>query len=160
MIESIGVEEIREQAAAVVRGRCAPEDIGQFVGAAYGDVMTALGEQGLAPAGPPLCRYLMGAEGMDEQGQAAMFTLAAGFPTDGPVAASGRVEAMTLPAGSAVVALHVGAWTDLGQAYSAVAQWMADHDLEPAGDPWEAYLDGPEVEEHRTMLTSPCRPRS
>ncbi len=160
MIEDIRVEQIPAQESAVVRGRCAPEDIGQFVGAAYEEVMAALGEQGLGPAGPPLCRYLMGAEGMDEQGQAAMFTLAAGFPTSGSVAATGRVEAMTLPAGSAVVAVHVGAWTDLGQAYAAVAQWMAERDLEPSGDPWESYLDGPEVEVHRTMLTSPCRARA
>ncbi len=159
MIESIQIEERTEQVAAVVRGRCAPEEIGPFVGPAFEEVLAALGAQGLHPAGPPFCRYTMGDGGMDEQGQATVFVLAAGFPCSAAVEASGRVEPMVLPAGTAVVTLHVGAYEELGETYAAAAQHMAEHGLEPDGDPWESYLDGPEVEVHRTLVTSPCRPR-
>lgn len=159
MIESIGVQELAPQEAAAMSRRCAPEEIGAFVGEAYGAVMAALTAQGLAPVGPPFCRYAMGGdEGMDASGQAAVFGVTAGFPCSGPAAESGGVVPLTLPGGSAVVATHVGAWTELGEAYAAVAAWMSDHGLEAAGDPWETYLDGPEVPEHRTLLHAPCRP--
>jgi effector-binding domain-containing protein len=160
MIESIGVEERAEQVAAVVRGRCTSEEIGPFVGPAYEEVLTVLGVQGLHPVGPPICCYARGDDGMDEQGRADVFRLAAGFPTGAPVEATGRVEPMVLPGGTAVVAIHLGYYQELGEAYAAVAQHMVDHGLEPAGDTWETYLDGPEVEVHRTVLTTPCRPRS
>jgi effector-binding domain-containing protein len=159
MVEGIHVEEIGEQAAAAVRTRCAPEDIGDFVGAAFGEVMGALGAQGLEPTGPPFSRYVMGEGGMDALGQATEFDITAGFPCTSPVAPTGRVEPVTLPGGEAVVAMHVGPYTELGEAYAAVAAWMDEHGLEVRADPWEAYLDGPEVAAPRTQLTFPSRPR-
>lgn len=159
MIESIGIEELAPQDAAAVSARCSPDQIGPFVGEAFGEVMAALGRQGLAPAGPPFVRYAMGGDdGMDAGGQAAEFGVTAGFPCTAPVAAEGRVVPVTLRGGSAVVALHVGPWTGLGEAYAAVAAWMEEQGLTADGDPWETYLDGPEVVEHRTVLHSPCRP--
>ena len=125
------------------------------MGPAFEEVVAALADQGLHPAGPPFCRYSMGSDGMDDQGRAAVFVLAAGFPCSAPAAAAGRAEPMQLPGGSAVVAVHVGAYPELGEAYAAVAQYMGEHDLEPAGDPWESYLDGPEVEVHRTFPHQP-----
>lgn len=158
MIESIGVEELEPQHAAAVVGRCAPEEIGPFVGEAYGEVMAALDRQGLFPVGPPFVRYATeGVDGMDESGGATVFGVTAGFPCSAPAAADGRVQPVTLQGGSAVVAVHVGAWTDMGAVYSAVAEHMAAHGLQRAGDPWETYLDGPEAEVHRTVLRAPCR---
>ncbi len=160
MIESIGVEELEPQHAAGMVGRCEAEQIGPFVGEAYGAVMAALSAQGLAPAGPPFVRYATGgADGMDASGHAYVFGVTAGFPCSGPAAEDGSVVPVTLQGGSAVVAVHVGAWTDMGAAYGAVAEFMAEHGLEAAGDAWETYLDGPEVEVHRTVLRAPCRPK-
>ena len=42
-------------------------------------------------------------------------------------------------------------------AYEAGAQWMTENGYEPAGDPWESYLDGPEVAEPRTAVFMPCQ---
>jgi effector-binding domain-containing protein len=155
MIESIGVETLTARHAAVVRGRARAEEIGTLVGQAYGEVMHALGAQGLAPVGPPFVRYAMA--GMDAGGQAEEFELAAGFPCGSPAGAAGRVEATDLPAGEAVVAVHVGQWSEMGEVYAAVTAWMVEHALAAAGDPWETYLDGPEAPVHRTVLTWPCR---
>jgi len=158
MIESISIQEQTARAAAVVRGRVPAEEIGRLVGEAYGEVGHALGGQGLAPAGPPFVRYTMGGDdGMDASGSAVEFTLAAGFPSSGPVTAVGRVEPMELPAGPAVVVVHVGQWQEMGEAYSAAQAWMAEHGVVNAGDPWETYFDGPEAAVHRTVLTFPCR---
>jgi effector-binding domain-containing protein len=157
MIESIGVETLAAQSVAVVRGKAHGHEIGEFVGAAYGEVVAALGAQEAGPTGPPLIIYALGAEGMDESGQAMVFTLAAGFPCAASFTASGRVEAATLPGGDAIVAVHVGAWPELGEAYAAVEAYFAEHGLSRAGDPWETYLDGPEADPHRTILTAPCR---
>lgn len=157
MIESIGVERLQAQSIAVVRGTARPEEIGAFVGAAYGEVVTALGAAQAGPTGPPLIVYALGADGMDDSGAAEVFTLAAGFPCAASFAGSGTVEAATLPEGDAVVAVHVGAWQELGEAYAAVEAFFAEHGLTRAGDPWESYLDGPEADPHRTILTAPCR---
>jgi effector-binding domain-containing protein len=157
VIESIGVAVLTEQPVAVVRGRARPEEIGEFVGSAYAEVLGTLAAHGLTPVGPPVTRYVQGAGGMDSAGQAEVFTLEAGFPCVPGFTGTTTVEAGVLPGGEALVATHVGAWTELGEAYAAVETHLAEHGLARAGDPWETYLDGPDVEVHRTILTVPCR---
>lgn len=155
MIESIGVEHLQAQSVAVVRGTARAEDIGAFVGAAYGDVVAALAAQGLGPVGAPIIRYSL--ESMDTGGAAEVFALEAGFPCDPGFVGDSHVEIATLPEGDAVVAVHVGQWQELGEAYAAVEAFVVEQSLERAGDPWEAYLDGPDADPHRTILTAPCR---
>ena len=158
MIESVRVETLSEQHAAVVRGRRPPEEIGEFVGPAYAAVSAALAEQGVAIAGPPFCRYAAGEGEMTAEGHAEVFSMAVGFPTERAIEPAGDVEPMTFPAGDAVVVVHVGAYPELGEAYAAGASWMREHDLEMSSDPWETYLDGPDADPHRTVLRFPCRP--
>ena len=155
MIESIDVRHLSAQPAAVVRGTARPEEIGAFVGAAYGEVVAALAAQGLGPAGAPVIRYSLAA--MDGSGHSEEFALEAGFPCDARFTGTPAVEAALLPEGNAVVAVHVGQWQELGEAYAAVEAFLAERGLERAGDPWESYLDGPEADPHRTILTAPCR---
>jgi effector-binding domain-containing protein len=151
MIETIGIETVTARTTAVVRGHARAEEIGPLVGQAYAEVGQALTAQGLFPAGPPFVRYAREGMGPDE------FDLAAGFPCTRAATAAGRVEPMELPGGDAVVATHVGPWDELGDAYRAVEDWMTEHGLVAADDPWETYLDGPEAPVHRTVLTCPCR---
>ena len=157
MIESIGIESLTAQTVAVVRGKAHDHEIGEFVGAAYGEVVAALGAAEAGPTGPPLIIYALGADGMDESGHAMVFTLAAGFPCAATFTGSDRVKVATLPAGDAIVAVQVGQWQELGEAYAAVEAYFAEHGLSRAGDPWETYLDGPDADPHRTILTAPCR---
>lgn len=140
------VEHQVAQEAAVVRGTMRPEEIGAFVGQAFGEVLEALGAQGLHPTGPPFCRYRM----LDDS-----FEAAAGFPASGPVVPAGRVEPAVLPGGRVATTLHVGAYDELGHAYEQLMAWVAAEGLTPAGDSWESYLDGPEVPEPRTLVCVP-----
>ena len=83
----------------------------------------------------------------------------ASFPTSARVEPTGRVECSSIPAGPAVQVLHRGSYGTVPSAYEAARQWLVDSDWEASGPPWEAYLDGPEVAEPRTLVHVPCRAR-
>jgi effector-binding domain-containing protein len=122
----------------------------EYLGGVFREVMEAIEAQGLHPAGMPFGRYLPTADG---------FEVEAGFPTSAAVAPTGRVVASSIPGGPAVQVLHRGSYGEIRAAYEAAEAWLVDNHWEPAGPPWETYLDGPEVPEPRTVVSLPCRPR-
>jgi effector-binding domain-containing protein len=71
----------------------------------------------------------------------------------------GRVVPGSLPGGEVATTTHVGSYDDVAAAYSAVERWLDDQGLVPVGDPWESYLDGPEVAQPRTVVCFPCARR-
>jgi effector-binding domain-containing protein len=144
----VEVIDLSPQPVAVVRARVAAEGIPEFLGAAFGEVVQALGEQHRSPAGPPFARYWPTGGGFDVE---------AGFPADGTVAATGRVSASTLPGGPTATTVHRGSYAEVAQTYQAVADWLAAHGYEATDAPWESYLDEPDVAEPRTLVAFPCR---
>jgi effector-binding domain-containing protein len=74
-----------------------------------------------------------------------------------PIAGSGQVQPSTLPGGTVATTVHVGSYLELGAAYSALEEWLGANGFVPAGHPWETYLDAPEVDEPRTLVSAPCR---
>lgn len=142
--------ELEEQPAAVVRADVTHDGVAAFLGGAFGEVMGLLGSQGVRPSGPPFARYEMRDGG---------FRIEAGFPYEGQLRAVGRVELTALPGGPALVVLHRGAYSEVAAAYGAAEAWLAEHDWQATGAAWEAYLDGPDVAEPRTIVHMPCRPR-
>ena len=152
MSYDIEVVHLPEQPTAVVRARVAHDGIADFLGPAFGDLMTVLQRQGLQPAGPPFGRYRPTEDGG--------WDITAGFPVGATVAAEGRVEALTLPGGPVARTLHVGDYGGLAAAYDAVSSWLTGHGYTPAGEPWECYLDEPEVVPPRTEVYFPCRAES
>lgn len=141
--------DLEEQPTAVVRGRMSVEGIAEFLGGAFGEVMQALGAQGIQPAGMPFACYVRVPEG---------FEVEAGFPASAPVSPVGRVVPSTLPGGPTVLVLHKGPYDAVAAAYAAAEAWLAEHQWAMSGVPWEAYMDGPEVAEPRTIVHVPCRP--
>lgn len=135
--------------AAVVTETVAVSAIGPFIGEAFGLVMQALQAQRSFPGGPPFASYHM----LD-----GSFVVRAGFPVAQPIAASGRVVPMEFPGGQTVVTMHIGAYDQVAKAYDAIMAWLPGAHLVPAGDPWETYLDGPEVAQPRTQVHLPVRP--
>ena len=150
MTYEIELVELTEQPAAVVRGKVPHDGLPDFLGGAFGDVLGALGAQGLEPAGPPFGCYVPTADGFDVE---------AGFPASAPVQPAGRVAASTLPGGTAVQVLYRGPYAGVAAAYEAGQAWLAEHDREASAPPWEAYLDEPDVADPRTLVTMPCRSR-
>ena len=102
-----------------------------------------LAAQGLHPTGPPFARYGMGGRGFDVE---------AGFPSSVQVSPTGRVEAGELPGGPVIVVMHRGVDDGVAAAYRAGGEWLAANQWTATGAPWEAYLDGPEVAEPRTLV--------
>lgn len=142
--------DLAEQPTAVVRGLVPEEGISQFLGGVFGEVMGAIAAQGLHPVGMPFGCYVPTPEG---------FQIEAGFPTNAPIEPTGRVVASTLPGGPAIQVLHKGSYSGVAAAYQAAEDWLAKNDWQSSGPPWEAYLDGPEVAEPRTLVFYPCQPR-
>jgi effector-binding domain-containing protein len=143
------IERMQRQPAAVIRAQVAVDGIPAFLGGAYEEVIDVLAAQGVEVAGPPFARYLIGDRGFDVE---------AGLPTSAPVAPSGRVAASELPGGPAIVVLHRGSYDDVAATRRAAQEWLAENHWTATGTPWEAYLDGPEVAEPRTVVYIPCRP--
>jgi effector-binding domain-containing protein len=136
------------QSAAVVRGHVEQQDLPAFLGAAFGETVQVITAQQNAPAGPPFARY---------RASGTAFDVEAGFPSTGPVTAAGRVEPAEVAGGTAVQVLYRGDYGGIGTAYEAAEKWLAEKGWTPDGEPWESYLDGPEVAEPRTLVHLPYR---
>ena len=137
------------QPTAVVRGRVAVHELPEFLGVAFHGAMAAMSEQGLAPTGPPFARYRPDGDAFD---------VVAGFPTTGVIVPAGRVQPDELPGGPAAQVLYRGAYGGLGEAYAAAERWLSEQGYAPTGEPWESYLDGPDVAEPRTLVHQPYGP--
>lgn len=149
MAYEVQVETVPAQPAAAVNARVPREAIGEFLGGAFAEVMQALQAQGVFPAGPPFARYAVDEEAFD---------VTAGFPVSGPIVAAGRVEPTELPGGDRATTLHTGSYEDMPAAFHAVIDWIARNGRQIASDPWESYLDGPEVAQPRTLVCFPLLP--
>lgn len=139
--------DLQAQHTAIVCGQIRPEELPEFLGGAFGEVIAALDEQGLHPTGAPFGRYRPTEGGFDVE---------VGFPCSDVVKPEGRVEASELPGGRAARTMHVGPYGDVGAAYDAAMSWITDEGCIVTGAPWECYLDGPEVPEPRTEVFIPC----
>jgi effector-binding domain-containing protein len=139
---------LEPQPAAIVRGHVEQQDLPAFLGAAFGETIQVITAQQHAPAGPPFARYRISGTAFDVE---------AGFPSTGPITAAGRVEPGEVPGGTAAEVLYRGDYGGVGVAYEAAEKWLAGKGYRPDGEPWESYLDEPEVAEPRTLVHLPYR---
>jgi effector-binding domain-containing protein len=139
--------DLQAQHTAVVCGHVTVEQLPQFLGGAFGEVIAVLDKQGLHPTGAPFGKYRPKESGFDVE---------VGFPCSDVVKPDGRVEASELPGGRVARTMHAGAYGDVGAAYEAVFAWLTDEGCVTTGEPWECYLDGPEVQNPRTEVFVPC----
>lgn len=145
----VSIEQVPQRPTAVVRATVPHDGVGPFIGKAFGEVMQAMGAQHVHPAGEPFAQYRIAGDGS--------FEIAAGFPVSEPIVAMGEVVPMDLPAGTVAQTMHVGAYDEVNAAYEALVAWINAEGYQVAGDPWESYLDGPEVAKPRTVIRMPCR---
>jgi len=140
---------LQDQPTLVVRDTVDQEGIGPFVGAAFARVAEVAQQDGMYVSGPPFARI------RPEPG--GTFHLEVGFPVSGMVLGQGDVKASHLPGGPALRTTHHGDYSRSRAAHEALAAYAAEHGLTPAGDAWEVYLDGPDVEVPRTVVVLPTR---
>ncbi len=135
MAYEVEIREVEAQPVVIARTETTPDKIGATYGALIGEVSASLSRRSVPTAGPPFGRYFDYSKDHVD--------MAVGFPVGGSVEGDGRVVADELPGVRVAVVTHVGPYTKLGEAYRAVEAWIAEHDLIPAGPPWEVYVTGP-----------------
>src|SRR5688572_16402759 len=109
MLESPRIVETASHPAAVIHLVIPRSQIQAVMGGAIGEVMAALGAQGIPAAGPLFSHHLaMSAETFDFE---------VGVPVSQPVTATGRVKPSTLPGGRVVQAVYRGPYEGLPGAW-------------------------------------------
>jgi effector-binding domain-containing protein len=129
------IVEIEPETALVMSGEVPFAELVDFFTAAFTATAEAAVDAGVELAGPPVGYY--------PTTPTDIVTIEAGFPVSGPVESTEEVHPLVLPAGRAVVAMHVGPYDTLGETYEAVMAWMREHGLQPVGPMWECYVTDP-----------------
>jgi AraC family transcriptional regulator len=136
---SIERRELAAQNILVVRLRAARHEISNAIGEGLGQAFPYSQRMGLAIAGRPFTRYLTTGPGL--------YSLEVGMPIatvpQGEARAGGAVEAGTLPAGPAAVAMHAGSYDQLSETYAALERWIEANGYRVGGAPWESYITDP-----------------
>ena len=149
--------EPQETVAVRFQRPMASVDVGALMDAAMGSLGARLGGAGVAPAGPPYARYhAWGGEVADVE---------IGFPVAGAIAGlpalsdsrEGEVGASELPGGRVAVVVHRGPYTELGDAYGRLHDWIHEQHEEDGPGPWEMYIDSPEEVEDVSALRTEIR---
>ena len=143
------IQERAEQHYAAIPVTVTMAGLSSAVDSAFSELFGWLASQGIAPAGPPLIRYLV----IDMAGE---LQLELGVPVAVPVAASGRVQPGVLPEGKYAVLRHTGPYDGLVASNAALLQWAQEKGIEfdtwntPSGSAWrgraEHYLTDPSQE--------------
>ena len=147
----IQVREHPAQTVLYVRRRIRTDQIGEQIGAAYGQIFGAMGSHGIDAEGEPYARW------PDWVPESAECILEAGVPVADDAPTPAGLERGTLGGGRVATALFVGKYDDLGAAQGEIAAFIQAEGLSPSGPPWEVYLnhdeENPEASE--TLLYWP-----
>ena len=117
------------------------------IDAGFPELFGTLGQQGIAPAGPPLIRYHV----IDMEGE---MEVELGVPVAGEFTGAGRVRPGVVPGGRYVTLLHTGPYDGLMAANAALQDWAGQRGITLASSPdhrsWpgrvEYYLTDPSAE--------------
>lgn len=123
---------LRTAAVPVVIAR---NEIQQVFPPAVNELLAAMREQGIEPAGPLFSYY--------HKMPTEVFDMEIGFPVDDDVKPSGRVVASALPAMKVVRAIYRGAMEGLPGAWGELQAWVQQERLATRPFVWENYLVGP-----------------
>lgn len=124
--------QLRTAAIPVVVAR---NEIQQVFAPAVNELLAAMREQGIEPAGPLFSYHRKMPDGV--------FDMEIGFPVDDDVTPSGRVVASALPALKVVRTIYRGPMEGLGAAWGELKSWVEAQGLATRPFIWENYLVGP-----------------
>jgi AraC family transcriptional regulator len=131
-----------------------------LLGPACGEILPRLAAwlaaKGMQPAGPPMIVYYSVDTATGD------FDVAPAFFLPAPVAGEGEITAGETAGGEALVALHVGPYSTLGETWSAVFARAASLQRPVTKPSWEIYLNTPAdvaPADLRTEIYVPIDPR-
>ena len=123
------------QAAISMRTRTAIQDLPQVLGKSYGALFTYLGVAGEKPAGTPFVAY----HNMDMQN----LDIEVGVPVSIKLAGNSDIKASQIPGGKAATCTYTGPYNAIEAAYTALQQFIKDHQYRATGVCYEFYLNDP-----------------
>lgn len=153
MIDEPQVLETEERDTAVIRMTVPRAEIEPAMDAAIAEVFSAVGGQGVPPAGPVFTYHFA----IDPE----TFDFEVGVPVARPVSEQGRVRPGRLPAATVARTVYHGGYDGLGAAWGELKAWVAAAGHQAADHLWECYTVGPESgpdpSTWRTELNQPLR---
>ncbi len=151
MIDVPAVVEATPVRAAVIHFTIPRTEIQQAMGAGFGELISTLQAQGIAPAGAFFSHHF--------RVDATTFDFELGVPVATEVKPVGRVQYGELPGAKVIRTTYRGGYEGLGAAWGEFDQWIKANGLETAGDFWEVYAAGPESgPDPKTWRTELSRP--
>jgi AraC family transcriptional regulator len=149
----IAVQDMPAVHALVMRRRIARDEVAGALASMLPALFGHAQRHGLTMTGPPFARYPeIGMGSLVIEGGVTIAEPAPGSPDDG-------IEALTIPAGPAAVAIHHGPYDTLPNTYRAIEDWVGDQDRSPGGPPREIYLtdpgERPDPETWETQIVQP-----
>jgi AraC family transcriptional regulator len=152
MTMQIEVQTIPPRRYVGVRRVVKHDAIGPTFGEAMSRLVAWLRSQGVPPAGPPAILYhQMNHTAGDCDIEPALFVA-------GAVRGEGDIHVGEVAGGEALVGIHVGPYSILGQSWDAMRARAQELGRKVSQSPWEVYLDDPRLvalEELRTELYLP-----
>src|SRR5690349_7142938 len=149
------ITERAEQHYAGIPVAVTMDGLSSAVDSAFPELFGWLAGQGIAPAGPPLIRYLV----IDMPGE---MQVEMAVPVATPITSSGRIQPGVLPGGRYAVLRHTGPYDGLVASNAALQRWAQEHAIEfdtwdtPQGSAWrsrfEHYLTDPSQEPYPAKL--------
>lgn len=149
----VAAEDLPPTHALVLRRRAPRDDVAATLAECLPAVFGYAQRHGVAMTGPPFARYLEISMGS--------LLIEGGVPVAAPhtVESGEEIEALTLPAGRAAVAIHRGPYDRLPATYQAIEEWISGKGLAAAGPPREVYLtdpgERPDPETWETQIIQP-----
>ena len=136
MIEAPHITQAEPREAAVIHVTIPRSEIAVAMGSGIGELMAAVKEQGIGPAGPVFAHYL--------SMPCDTFDLEIGIPVSAPVNPAGRVMPGSLPGGLVARTVMQGNYDGLASGWGEFMTWIKVGGHTRAPDLWEVYVKGPE----------------
>jgi len=143
MIDTPEIKQTPAQHTACIHLKVTLAEMMQSFGPAVGELVAALTEQGMPPAGAAFAHHFRITCGDD--GVPSGFDFEVGFITDKPAAATGRIYPSQWPAQKVAHTTYHGGYEGLPGAWGEFSAWMESNGLKQAEDLWEHYVAGPQT---------------
>ena len=145
MDHQISEKELPAQLALTHRAPVTMATIGDGIGGAFGVLMEHGAKTGARWAGPPFVMYPEACDGE--------FEVAVCMPVVPGAQGGDRVAVEEVPGGLVASTVHVGPYSEIGGAYTALQKWMTDNGRRPVGMVREVYLNDPGEVPAQELLT-------
>ena len=153
MIETPQIVETTARPTAIIHVVVQEEKIQEVMGPTLQELMGAIADQGVKPAGPWFTHHL--------RRPSDSFDFEVSVPVATPVRRAGRVEPSEWPAMRVARTVYHGGYEGLAGAWSDFIDSIEANGHKPARDLWEVYSVGPETSsdpnDWRTQLNQPLR---